>query len=122
MHFTSLRMCKTRFHQTLPTLLGVAYTPNRTKTNHHKVIINQSSPPRSGRSEGKLTTPWATLGLHQRSILTSFNNTWNTKSNSSARQVGQTSVTNSQAAIHKSWLVRCSPRAPRFSRDNLQAI
>ena len=119
MHSTSLRLCKTRFHQTLQPLPGVAYTPNRTKTNHHKLIINRSSPP---IVHNQSSHPWATLGLHQRSILTSFNNTRNTKSNSSARQTGQTSVTNSQAAIHESWLVRCSPRSPGFSRDNLQAI
>ena len=27
-------------------------------------------------------------------------------------------MTNSQAADHDSWLVRCSPRAPGFSRSN----
>ena len=31
---------------------------------------------------------------------------------------GQTRVTNSQTVTHESWLVRCSPRAPGFSRSN----
>ena len=37
-------------------------------------------------------------------------------------RIGQTRVTNSQAVTHESWLVRCSPRPPQFSRavSNLQ--
>ena len=31
-------------------------------------------------------------------------------------------VTNSQAAIHESWLVRCSPLVPGFSRSNLHHL
>ena len=37
---------------------------------------------------------------------------------SSTRQTGQTRVTNSQAATYEGWMVRCSPRAPGFSRSN----
>ena len=60
---------KTGFYQTLQPWPGVAYTSNRTKTNHHKPIIKQRSPHRSWKVwwEGKLTTHWTTLGLHQRS-------------------------------------------------------
>ena len=35
----------------------------------------------------------------------------NNRTNSSNRQTGKTRVTNSQAATHENWLVRCSPRA-----------
>ena len=45
-------------------------------------------------------------------------NTRNTRTNSPTRQTRQTRVTNSQAATHKSWLVKCSPHAPGFSRSN----
>ena len=38
---------------------------------------------------------------------------------SSIRQAGKTRVTNSQAATHESWLVRCSCHTPGFSRSNL---
>ena len=34
----------------------------------------------------------------------------------STRWTGQTRLTNSQGAIHESWMARCSPRAPAFSR------
>ena len=30
-------------------------------------------------------------------------------------------MTNSQVVTHESWLVRCSPRAPGFSRSNQHA-
>ena len=30
-------------------------------------------------------------------------------------------VTNNYTATHESWLMRCSPRAPRFSQSNLHA-
>ena len=51
-----------------------------------------------------------------------FNKTRNTRTNSSTRWTGQTRVTNSQAATRESWLVRCSPRAPRFTRSNQHEI
>ena len=35
----------------------------------------------------------------------------------STRWTGQTRLTNSQGAIHESWMGRCSPRAPGFSRE-----
>ena len=35
----------------------------------------------------------------------------------STRWTGQTRLTNSQGAIHESWMTRCSPRAPAFSRE-----
>ena len=35
----------------------------------------------------------------------------------STRWTGQTRLTNSQGAIHESWMARCSPRAPGFSRE-----
>ena len=61
-----------------------------------------------------------TFGLHQRSLPTSFNNTRSTRTNSSTRWKVQTRVTNSQAATHESWPVRCSPCAPGFSWSNQQ--
>ena len=38
--------------------------------------------------------------------------------NSSTRWTGQTQLTNSQAAAHESWLVRCSTHALGFSGSN----
>ena len=35
----------------------------------------------------------------------------------STRWTRQTRLTNSQGAIHESWMARCSPRAPGFSRE-----
>ena len=35
----------------------------------------------------------------------------------STRWTGQTHLTNSQGAIHESWMARCSPRALGFSRE-----
>ena len=35
----------------------------------------------------------------------------------STKWTGQTRLTNSQGAIHESWMARCSPRAPGFSRE-----
>ena len=51
-----------------------------------------------------------------------FNKTRNTKTNCSTRWTGQTRVTNSQVATRESWLVRCSPRAPGFTRSNQHNI
>ena len=53
-HFSSLRLCKTGFYQTLQPWPGVAYnTPNRTKANHLKSILDQRSPPRSWKVWGE---------------------------------------------------------------------
>ena len=35
----------------------------------------------------------------------------------STRWTGQTHLTISQGAIYESWMARCSPRAPEFSRE-----
>ena len=40
----------------------------------------------------------------------------------STRWTGQTRLTNSQGAIHESWMARCSPRAPGFSREQYACI
>ena len=53
-YINSLRLCKTGFYQTLQPWPGVAYnTPNRTKTNPDKPIINQLSPPCSWKFWGE---------------------------------------------------------------------
>ena len=46
-------------------------------------------------------SPWFTLGSHQRSILTSFNNTRNTGTNSSTRQTEQTQNLNDEMNQNK---------------------
>ena len=45
-----------------------------------------------------------------------------TNSNSSTMKIWVTSMTNSQAVAHKSWVARCSPSTPGFSCNNLQNI
>ena len=39
------------------------------------------------------------------------------RSHLSIRWIGQKRLTNSQGTNHESWMVRCSPRAPGFSRE-----
>ena len=40
--------------------------------------------------------------------------------NSSSKKINRTSVTNSQAVVHKSWVARCSRSTPGFSCNNLR--
>ena len=64
-------------------------------------------------------TMWPTHPPYNWSISCPSDNLKRTNSNSSTRKIRLTSVTNSQAAVHKSWVTSCSSSAPEFSCNNL---
>ena len=89
---------------------------------HALIIVRQ--PPKASRSY--LSTPPTPPSLHQQRITTHPQQSrsthqlyLSTPSNRSTRWTGQTCLTNSQAANHERWMVRCSPRAPGFCREQI---
>ena len=76
-HFTSLRLYKKRFFSHPTTITSSSKYPQWHKNQSSSAELTITHHPIRGRSVGKLTTLWITLGLHQR--FTSFNYTRNTK-------------------------------------------
>ena len=95
--------------------------------DRHALIIVRQPPKASRRSY--LSTPPTPPSLHQQRITTHPQQSrsthqlyLSTPSNRSTRWTGQTCLTNSQAANHERRMVRCSPRAPGFSREQSTSI
>ena len=111
---------KTGFYQTLQPWPGVAYTSNRTKTNHHKPIIKQRSPHRSWKvwweeAYHSLDHAWFTPTQHFFTALPSM-------TPGTQRVTHLLDREGKEVWLHEGWLVQCSSQAPVFSRSNLLAI
>ena len=128
----------------------VASSSNGTKTKHHWLSIYKHSTSTKfchlarNKTEGKLSNPWSNtrksrthlFSLHSLdqqqkqkdktfdslSVLIFISYTRNKKKNPSPRKIRLTLVTNSWAVAYKSWMERCSPRAPGFQLNNTSNI
>ena len=100
-------------------LPGVVNTSNNTKNNHLQLNQQSFTIWLVECLRGSLPALWSSLVYTNATSSFRSITPGTQRTNSSTREMGQTYITNSQAATQISWLVRCSPHAPGFTQSNL---